>query len=876
VGVQRLLGFLSKRRRDDDLTDEIEAHLDLLTQENLRRGMLPDDARAAARREFGGVEQIKETYRDQRGWPSLDGLVQDLRYAFRTLRRDPAFTAVALASVAIGIAAATALATQLNAVFWKPFAVRQPDELRLLSWTARNKATPDGGFPYSAYVTLRDNTRSFASLACASGVRFPPLGDWGPVTIQLVSGNYFQTVGISAAIGRTITADDDRPDRAAPVAVISDSLWRRAFGRDPAVLGRTIRIKDTPFEIVGVMPAGFAGLNPMDPREVMVPYAAHAITGRLDPNAWNSCGRIVGRLQAGVSSDQAAAEAATMFRALVAANPPKAAQEPRLLLGDIGQEPNLVRLRQRTSTPLFLLLSTVTLMLLIVCANLAGLLLARGQARRREIATRLALGAGRGRIVRQLLTESLVLSCSGGIAGIGLAYVLTPLLPALLTQLSGNFTLNGQNPTLAIDVTPNLSVLGMSALAAIGVGILFGLVPAFRSSRLDLTPALKQTALAERGRLRLVPGKALVAAQIAFSMLLLIGAGLLIRTFMNLRAVPVGYEPERLLFVTIDPIGLPGQFVEESVSRLEAVPGVTAASASMWPLYNGGGTNDKLPICVAGGGQPVDVEQVLPRFFETWGVRLILGRDFQRAGSEPGAIVNETFVSTFLSGRNPIGQTIGMKGCPGTPRTIVGVVANHIDRQRAVLAPMVYVPYPSRAIEPTTLALRTAADPRPLVPVIRRIVAGLDTRIDGDVTTGVEYKNSKFAQERLLAALLIGFGAIALGICCVGIYGLLTYTVNRRTPEIGLRMALGAERLDVIGLIVWESLGSVAAGIVVGLVAALALTRVLESTLFGVSKRDPWTIVVAAILLLVTAAVAAFVPARRASRTDPMTALRCE
>jgi hypothetical protein len=387
--LSRVRATISGRAHDVDLTDEIQAHLDLLTAQHLRAGLAFDDARAAARRAFGGVERTKEIYRKKRGLPLVDRLTQDLRYAFRTLRKDPGF---------------------------------------------------------------------------------------------------------------------------------------------------------------------------------------------------------IGRLKTGVSSDQAAVEAATLFHVVVTSNPPKGAQEPRLLLDGIAQEPNLVRLRQRTTTPLFLLLSTVTLMLLIVCANVAGLLLARGHARRREIATRLALGARHGRIVRQLLTESLVLSCIGGAVGIGLAYLLTPVLPALLTQLSGSFTLNGQNPTLALDVSPNRTVLGASAAAAIGAGMLVGLVPAFRSGGLDLTPALKQTALTESGRVRLVSGKALVAAQIAFSMLLLIGAGLLIRTFLNLGAVPVGYEPNRLLFVTIDPIGLPREFVEESVRRLESVPGVTAASASMWPLYNGGGS----------------------------------------------------------------------------------------------------------------------------------------------------------------------------------------------------------------------------------------------------------------------------------------------
>jgi hypothetical protein len=267
---------------------------------------------------------------------------------------------------------------------------------------------------------------------------------------------------------------------------------------------------------------------------------------------------------------------------------------------------------------------------------------------------------------------------------------------------------------------------------------------------------------------------------------------------------------------------------------------------------------------------------VFPRFFETWGVRFLQGRDFAGTAGERAAIVNEAFAGKFFAGRNAVGQTIGTAGCPGTARTIVGIVANHMDRQRAEILPMVYVPYPSRGIEPTTLALRTAGDPGAMIPAIRRVIAGLGTRIDGDVTTGVSYRRSGFVQERMLAALLFGFGSIALCICCLGIYGLLTYTVTRRTAEIGLRMALGAQRADVMRLIVRESLGSVAAGVVIGLIGAAALTRFVESTLFGVSRHDPSTIAGAAIVLLLTATAAAFVPARRAARTDPMVALRQE
>ena len=877
VMLARLSALFSARQRDGDLDDEIQAHLDLLTHENVRRGMTMEDARVAARREFGGVERIKETCREQRGLPLVDGVAQDLRYAFRTLRKDPGFTVIAIASLTIGIGGATVVATQLNAVFWKPLAVVEPEQLRILSWTAKTKKAPDSAFSYAAYLALREKTRNFARVACFSGVRFPPLAEWGPIRSLLVSGNYFETLGVSAVLGRTLTADDDRPGSPALVVVISHSLWQRVYGGTPDVLTRTVVIKGSSFRIVGVMPAGFGGIDPTDPREVMIPYAAHPVTGRLDPTAWNSCGNMIGRLHVGVSDEQARAEADVLLRDAIQSNPPKDTQDARMILTRLTDHRSLVRLRERVSTPLLLLLSSVSVILLIVCANLAGLLLARGHARRKEIATRLALGAPRGRVVRQLLTESLVLALAGGAAGIGLAFVLSPALPGLLTKLSGNFTLSGApGPPLAVDLSPNLHVLAVSGVVTLLTGILFGVLPALRTSRLDLVSAMKQTsAVPSGGGVHWRSGKALVVVQVACSMSLLIGAGLLIQTFLNLRAVPVGYEPDRLLFVTIDPFNLPRQFVEQSVSRLQAVPGVTAATASMWPLYNNGGPNDKLPICVAGAEQSIDVEQVFPRFFETWGVRFKQGEDFA-ATAGPVAIVNEAFATKFFVGQQALGQTIATRGCGGTSRTIVGVVANSLDRQRAELVPMVYVPYPSRGIEPTTLALRTAGDPRTLLPAIRRIVGALDTRIDGDVTTGVDYRESRFVQERLLAGLLVCFGAIALMISCLGVYGLLAYMVSRRTPEVAVRMALGAQPFDVIGLIIRESLGSVVVGIVLGLIAALALTRVLESVLFGVSRYDPLTIAAATMVLALTATAAAFVPARRASRTDPMSTLRYE
>lgn len=874
----RLRSLFKRQRVEQELDKELRFHIEQQIEENRAAGMTAEEARLAAVRAVGGIAQIQEQCRDKRGLRFIDDLAQDLRYAVRTLRKSRVFTIVAVATLAVGIGASSAVFTQVNAVFWNTLAVKEPRGLWTFSWTAKNTNRPNSSLPYAAYLAMHDNAKRFTSLACSWGVRFPPLAEWGPLRLQLVTGNYFQTAGVDTVLGRPITPDDDLAGNPAFVAVISHSLWQRVYGGSPDALNRTISIRGTPFQIIGVMQPGFAGLDPMSPREVILPSASHPALGPLAPTVSTSCGQVIGRTASDVSDEEARAEAEILFRQAILANPLKDVQEPRLLLTNMTEDRNVLRLRQSASFPLLLLMSAVSVILLIVCANIAGLLLARGRGRQKEIATRLAVGAARSRIIRQLLTESVLLSLAGGAFGIAGVYSINPRLPALLTQLSGNFTLGGRNPTLAVDLSPDLRVIGFSIAITIFCGLFFGLLPAVRMSSLDLISAMKQaSAMQAAARFRFRGGKALVVVQVALSTLLLIGAGLFIRTFVNLRAAPLGYIPDGVLFVTIDPYGVPRQFVEDSVAQLQELPGVIAASASVWPIFSNGGPVDKRPFCVDRnpGDQSVDTEYVFPRFFETWGVSFVQGQDFEKT-AEPVVIVNETFAKNFLKGRNVIGQTIGAGRCPGMPRTIAGVVADHIDRQRAAVTPMVYMPYPSRGMEPTTLALRAVGNPGAMIPTVRRIVEGLNTRIDGDVTTGVEYKERTFKQERLLAGLLVFFGLAAVLISSLGIYGMLAYIVSRRTSEIGIRIALGAEGPDVIRMVILETLAPVTCGIALGVIAAFGLTRWIESILFGVSKHDPWTIAGSAIVFLLTAAIAAFLPARRASRIDPMRALRYE
>ena len=822
----------------------------------------------------------------------LDASVRDVRFALRGLRRSPGFAATAILMLAVGIGAVTTIFTQVNAVFLKTLPVGEPENLRRLSWTSKARAFAGPqfvrfgdsvmarggtleGFPYSLYLLMKNPPAGFSSVACTSGGNLRIVGDAGFVNGLLVTGSYFATMQATVTLGRPILADDDRPG-AEPVAVISYGFWQRAYGGDPNVLGRFTSIRGIKFRIVGVMPEGFTGIDPGVPNEVMLPFAARELTspGPFDPDRWGSCS-LIARLDPSVPVERARLAAEALVHGFIQAHPPKESYElPRLWMTDVSRGTD--SLRTATSRPLVILFSMVIATLLIACANVAGLIVARGEARRREVATRLAVGASRVRIVRQLLTESLILCIIGGALGTALVYGLSPFLPGLLREIaeipSGGAP--SRNAALGVDTSPDLRVLVFAVATMTMTALVFGLAPAVRSVRTGLLDAMKPGTPASNVRRRRVPmGAVVVGAQVMLSMLLLVTAGLFTRTVLNLWAVPIGYNPDRLVYVTTDEIRT-RPLVDEVMRRIEAMPGVASVAVSQWPLFTNAERNTR--VCLQGSKEElVDSDRVTTRFFETWGTPFVAGRDFGEA-AEQAIIVNQTFAKRYLPG-DPLGQVVGVLGCPGRQMTVVGVVADHTDRPRVDVTPMIYLSY--WLVGPTvpmTFTLRTAGDSTAMVAPLRRVMSEFPTAVGGDVTTGIEYRDRTLTQVRALSGLVSFFGTLAMLLSCLGIYGTLAYAVSRRTPEIGVRMALGAGPRHVARTIGAQSLRIVTAGIIVGTMGAGIAARWLDTILFGVSPADPWILAGSGTLLLIVAVMAMARPVTRACRINPLEALREE
>jgi predicted permease len=802
----------------------------------------------------------------------FDALLHETGYALRTLRKSLGFTLVAVLTLACGIGATTAAFTQIYAVFYKEPPVRDVQALRALSYRDPRRPGPTPTFSSADYVHLRDTTRTFSDLACWSTGSMQPLGERGPLNLQFVSANYFRTLGVEPALGRGFTREDDRPG-ATPVAMLSYRVWQRDFGADAAAIHQTLRIQGAVFDIVGVLPRGFYGLDPTAPHDVMVPHALVPLVRPGNP----SC-RIVGRLQAATPAEAARVEVDRLFRESPAKPRDQQREGMPVALSPVEFGGGPAGLRERTAPSLRVLMAMTALVMLIACANVAGLMLVRAAARTRDVGTMLALGATRARVARQLLLESLVLAVTSGALGVALAYALNPVLPAFIVELGGVATLTGEGMPLGVDVSPDRWVLGFGALLTACTAVAAGIVPILRASRVDVVGMIRQTA-AIRSRSRLLEGgAALTAVQVALSMVLLIGVGLFARTLVNLNAVPVGYQPRGMLFATLNPINRPRAFVDDAMRKMEALPGVTTVAASQWPLFNN--AEPKLPVCIQGGSPQelrLDIEWATPRYFETWGVSIVQGTDFAAGGSAQ-AIVNRTFAARFFPGQAVVGRSIGVGQCPGRPAAIVGVVADHLDRQRADLLPMVYLPYPAGgAFNPTTIALRVDGDARAFVPAVRRIIAGLDSSLaDGDVTTGVDYRKARVRRELILASLLGVFGTLALVMSCLGIYGTVAYAVTRRTRELGIRTALGARWPQIVRSVAGRYGAAVVAGVAAGTAAAIPLSSLVEALLFRVSSADGWTIAGATLVIALAAALAAMRPAWRAATLNPIEALRVE
>jgi len=914
----RKLFWLSQhRRKEDELHEELQFHLDE-ESERLREaeGLAMEQARCAAHRDLGNLALIKETTRDMWTWVLLEQLLQDLRYALRTMSRTRSFTALAVLTMSIGIGANTAIYSFMDSILLRSLPVANPEALVVLNWHSKDPrhgskenshvmhsmdgnlyddpatGMTTGVFPYPIVELMTKQDTIFSSLFAyyPSDRRTLQIhGEADAASGEYVSGDYFRGLAVAPAAGRLIVNDDDRAG-APPVVVTSYAFSNRRLGGPANAVGQVIRIDNVPFTIAGVVPPEFFGVDPATAPDFYLPLHTNLVVGGAftpsytDPNYYGF--EIMGRLRPGVTLRQAQAALAEPFHQWVAStagNDAERANLPALTLKE--GTGGLDSLRRQYSKPLYVLLTMVGLILALACANTANLLLARAASRRREMAVRLSLGAGRLRVVRQLLTESALLACLGGALGVLVAMWGIRFLTLLLTNGRENFTLRADLNWQVLAVTVAISLLS---------GLLFGLAPAIQSTRMEVMPELKETRgsgppkSARFAFLRISLSHALVTAQIAISLLILVAAGLFVRTLSNLQSLHLGFNRENVLLFQVNARQAGYQdrklviFYAELQSRFEVIPGVRNASLSHASLLMAGRSH---PVSVSGIPAPdTHILYAAPGFFDTMQIPMLLGREIglRDQPTSPGvAVVNKMFVKANLGNRNPLGQHLSIS--IGGPRDleIVGVCDNaRYGGLKQDFRPVVFVSYsqvPPQALQQMTYAIRTVGDPLRYLKTVRRIVNQADSRIPiTDVKTQTSEIDRTMNQEIVFAKLCSGFAAIALVIACVGLYGTISYQVARRTREIGIRMALGSERGAVVWLMLRNVLALAAFGIAAGLLASLVASKFVESFLFGMKPNDPWALAFAVFILLSAALLAGYVPAWKASRIDPMLALREE
>lgn len=923
---RKLRSLFRKRKLDAEMAEEMRYHLEQSAADSAADGMPSDEARYAAQRRFGNVASIQEQAREGRGWVWLEQSLQDLRYAARQLRRSPVFASVTILSLALAIGANTAIFSLYHEVLVKPLPVANPSELVHFRWIAPvagfKHMHPVSGWSDPAPGTKLQTSTSFSQLSFewfrdynqvfTDVFAFAPLYDLkirvqGVTEIsptgQMVSGGYYRGLGIQPTVGRLLDEDDDRAG-ATPVAVISDRYWQKRFGRDPSILGGAMEINGVLCTVVGVSPPGFAGtLQVGEAPDVFVPLARVsevwpqiAFFMKQPWRFWFV--QVMGRLRPGVSSGQAQASLEELFRRsalddqatgpVPAPGDVQAVDEPRLQLlpGDKG----LFHMRNLYAQPLRILQALAALVLLIACLNVANLLLARGAIRRREIATRLALGAGRGRIVRQLLLESVVLAVGGAVLGLGVAWWGKDLLV-------GMHALGQESQSLNLVLQPRLDlpVLGFATGAALLTCLLFGLVPTWQATRLDLRAEFAGgTRGPARPALRL--GRSLMVLQVALSLMLLIGAGLLTRTLLNLRQIDVGFNREQLLLFRLDASGSdrsPEQlaaYYDEIAEKLRALPSVESVSYSSVPVLSN--TRDSTSLTFEGdtSSQPRSfspmMNVVTENFFATLQLRLLAGRTFDRRDTTDGlrtAVVNETLARELFGSDNPLGRRVVRHG---KPTEIVGVVndASYAD-VRESQPPTIYFAFAQNLPDPragpgagqANFTLRAAGEVEPLLSAIQGYLRSQHPDLPLiDARTQVQQIDRQIAQQVLFARLSSCFGSMVALLVGIGLYGLISYNVLRRTGEIGIRMALGAQSGDVLCMILRESLGLALLGVLLGAGVAAITGRYLASRLYGLTATDGVTYGVVGALIIVVAALACWLPARRAAKVDPVVALRAE
>ena len=900
----RFRALFRRNSVEGELDDELRFHLERQVEKYIQSGLCREEAMRRTRIEFGGLGQVKENCRETRGITFIETLVQDLRYAVRGFNRNRGFTVVAVMTLALGVGANSAVFSVINAVMLRALPVRDPQQLLQVAFRGKHDATSFVGesFPYPLFREFRKDNPSFADLSAfdswdsfeaqSADNSASPAG--APMKGQLVSVNFFSMLGVDAVLGRTFAADEDTGDGAHPVAVISYATWVQDFARDPHVAGKKLLVKGTPLTVIGVAPMHFSGVNPGKSFGVWIPLtmASQVLSGKrtslTDPNTnWLS---LIGRLNPGYSATQATEKLDALYQQMQGQRDISrwSPQEQRdffthhivLLPAANGAD----YLRKEFSRPLWILMVMVGLVLLIACANVTNLLLARASTREKEVAVRVALGARASRLMRQLLTESVMLAFAAAALGILFAHWGSRILVALMS--------------ISLDVQPDPRVLAFTSLLALISGVGAGLAPAIGAARRNQSPALRtaspKTMDSGSGR-RL--GRALTVMQVALSLVVVFAAVLLTRTLHNLQALDPGFSRQNILLFKLDAdrAGYKGQqltqLYQQLADRIGSAPDVRRASYSLLTPISGGGWDNRTYIegYTPGSGENIDVymNAVGPRFFETLGTPLLMGRSFgaqDSANSTVVAVINQTMARRYFAGRSPIGHHIGRWNWDGRREyEAVGVVgdAKYMSlREDTPPTAYLYIPQSPRIPGDVTFEVQSVVSSSSIAAEVREVLAGVDSRlIPEDVKTLADQVDESLNEEKLVSTVSGCFGALALVLACIGLYGVMAYSVARRTSEIGLRMALGAEKADVFRMVIGQGLKMSLAGLAIGVVAALVLVRLMTSfsqLLYGVRPTDSPTIVAVSLVMLAVGAIACFIPASRAMRVDPMVTLRYE
>jgi predicted permease len=891
----RFTGLFYKERKDGELAAELESHLQMHIADNVRAGMSPAEARRDALIKLGGLDQTKERYRARRGIPFLESLLQDIRFGLRMLRKSPGFTAVVVLTLALGIGATTAIFTVVNTVLIRPLPFKQPSSLVML-WENFPYCTK---CPFSApdFTFLQRSQNSFESMGIFQNRELDVSDNGRPERVMAarVSASIFPILGIEPLFGRTFTSEEDTSGN--NVVLLSYRLWQRRYAMDKGIIGRSIEIDRQPYIVVGVMPLGFTfpiapvvtGLfSSSHPAELWIPMAFT----RTELEGWGSMynSDVIARLEPRTTIAQADSEAELLSNGLSALYPPAVLKALDVARIKLAVYPYQREVAGPVREPLLVLMAAVGLVLLISCTNVATLLLSRAAARQRELAVRSALGATRARVVRQLLTEGLLLAAVGGTIGLMLARW---GMRSLLSLAPPDIPLPQQ---VSIDVAVVAFVGGISILTA----LLFGLAPALQLSGLALQQVVEDGARSvTSGRAKQRLRGVLVTIEFAMALVLLVGAGLLIRSFAKLLQANLGFRPDHVLTLSLPlpynaypKAALIRSLYQQLLEQIAALPGVAAVGFSNdLPLENRDSEGFQIERSDSGTiNRSLDATWVLGNYFEATGISLLQGRWFtaeDRADSQSVAIISQTLAQRFWPNEDAVGKRIRWGTSPKLPwRTVVGVVNDVNDRASG--RARVYMPYlqvPDGAVQENVvgewrsmnLAVRTRTDPETLGPAVVRKIHSLDPDLAvAHIRTMTQVLSSSVAAPRFNTVLVGIFGGVALFLAVIGVYGVLSYMVTEQTHEIGIRIALGAEHAEILGLVLRQGAKLAGAGVAIGLFAALGLTRLLRGLLYGVSVTDPLTFAGVAVLLMSVAMLACYIPARRAARVDPMVALRYE